>query len=314
MASRQPQLIFVIGCTACGKAGVGFELARRMSAEIVVIDSMKVYRRMNIGTATPSQRQQEEVPYHMIDVVDPSSQFSVADYLDMAEPLIAELHRRERPIVVVGGTALYIKAMAYGLLESPGEDAEFRAQLREEAQAGGNAELHARLQLIDPDAADRIHRNDYRRIERALEVYHLTGTPISTLQTQWNAQPTKYDTRIIGLRREKDAQSRRINERVRGMISGGLIGEVIGLHQEPAPLSKQARRAVGYAEILDHLDGRLSLDDAVERIKINTRRLAKHQRTWFRRFENVTWFDLEDDDTVDAVTGRVQSWLSSVKP
>lgn len=306
------RLTFIIGCTASGKSGVGFELARLLKAEIVAVDSMKVYRRMDIGTAKPTSAQRAAVPYHLIDIVEPSDPFSVAAYVKLADAAITDIQRRGAPILVVGGTALYIKGLFEGLFEGPGQDPNLRAELRRRASCEGIHALHRELQMVDPQAAERIHPNDYRRIERALEVFTASGQPISTLQTQWRSTSSRYDCRFAGLRRPRQEQSRRINQRVRHMMESGLLDEVRALLAEPRPLSTQARQAVGYAELIDHLHGRIELTEAVERIKINSRRLAKHQRTWFRRFPGVTWFDVAEDEPADSVVQRVLTWYHAV--
>ncbi len=303
-------LTFVIGCTACGKSSAGFELARRIGGELVVCDSMKVYRRMNIGTAKPSDRQLAAVPHHLVDVVEPWEEFSVARYVALADQAIQEIHGRRRPVVVVGGTALYLKGLAEGLFEGPGEDPAFREQLRRRAETHGTERLHAELQRIDPEAAARIHPNDYRRVERALEVFERSGLPISQMQTQWAAGARRYDCRFAGLRRDKDEQSRRINARVRRMMQDGWLDEVRGLLAGERPLSRAAAQAVGYRELIDHVRGTLPLAEAVEQIKIRTRQLAKSQRTWFRRFPAVTWLDLDPDDPPDRVADRLGDWYA----
>ncbi len=306
----KPRLNFIIGCTACGKSAVGFELAKRIGAEIVVVDSMKVYRRMDIGTGKPAPERRAEVPYHMIDIVEPSEEFSVARYCEQASQAIADIHARGRPILMVGGTSLYIMGLNHGLLESPGDDPEFRARVRARADREGNEPLHAELRVVDPEAAERIHLNDYRRIERALEVHHLTGVPISQLQTQWESSEGDFDCRFIGLRRELKDQNHRINNRARKMMQAGLLDEVRGLLAEDKPLSTQASQAVGYAELIRHLRGDLSLEDASEQIKIHSRRLGKSQRTWSKRFRGVEWFDLDVDEDADSIVDRILDRVS----
>jgi tRNA dimethylallyltransferase len=288
-------LTIVLGCTGCGKGAFARELADRVGADIVSVDSMKVYRRMDIGTAKPSAADRARVPHHLIDVAEPSEDFSVARFVELAGEAIRATHGRGRPVVAVGGTALYLKALSEGLFEGPSADATIRARLRTRAKELGSAGLHAELERADPVAAERIHPNDLRRIVRALEVYEVTGQPISALQTQWDRERTLYNCRFIGLRRHLDDQSRRINQRVKRMIDSGLVDEVRALLAEDQPLSRTARKAVGYAEIIQYLSGRLSLADAVENIKINTRQLAKSQRTWFKRFRVARWIDLAAD-------------------
>lgn len=296
-----PLLTFIIGCTGSGKAALGLELARRTGGEIISLDSMKVYRRMDIGTAKPSPAVQAEVRHHLIDVVEPSEDFSVAQFVSHAERAIADTSQRNRPIFVVGGTPLYLKALTEGIFEGPGADPTLRTQLHQEARNRGSAALHERLAMIDPPAAQRIHPNDLRRIVRALEVHELTGHSISELQTQWDRDRTRYDCLFIGLRRELADQNHRTNERVRRMMEAGLVAEVSGLLREPRELSRSARQALGYAEVIAHLEGHCGLDAAVERIKINTRQFAKAQRTWFRRFREVRWVDVGPESTAQEV-------------
>jgi len=302
-------ITLVIGCTASGKGKLGIELARRTGGEIISLDSMKVYRRMNIGTAKPSAETRAAVPYHMLDVVEPSEEFTVARYVDMTDQVIKGIENRGRPIFVVGGTPLYFKALTEGLFEGPGADSEIRDRLQRESHDKGLRSLHDRLAKLDPVAAARIHPNDRRRIIRALEVYELTDTPISELQAQWDRDRPRYDCTVIGLRREKEVESGRINERVRRMIEKGLVEEVSSLLSEPEPLSETARKAVGYAEIIEHLESRCSLAEAVEMIKINTRHLAKSQRTWFKRFVDTKWIELGPDADVSAVADRAMTLL-----
>jgi tRNA dimethylallyltransferase len=304
-------MILVLGVTASGKARLGFELARSLDGEIVSVDSMKVYRRMDIGTAKPSREAQEQVRHHLIDVVEPSESFSVGLFLERALATIEDIRRRGKTVVAVGGTALYIKALLYGLFEGPGSDEMIRAELRAQAQREGLTPLHEALRRIDPEAAGRIDPNDAKRIIRALEVYRLTGKPISSFQKQFDAGRPKHDWTIIGLRRQKTVESRRINARVKKMIELGLVDEVKSLLAEERPLSRQARCAIGYAEIVDHLAGRMSLDDAVEEIKKNSRRLAKGQRTWFKTFKQVNWLDIGEEEPPEHVIERAKALIAN---
>jgi tRNA dimethylallyltransferase len=293
--------ILILGVTASGKGALGFELARRLNGEIISIDSMKVYRRMDIGTAKPSPEKRRQVRHHLIDVVEPSEAFSVDRFLELAAQAAQEIRAAGRQVVAVGGTAMYIKALLHGLFEGPGSDPALRRHLNDQIDRLGSAALHERLAHIDPEAAQRIHPNDRRRIVRALEVFELTGRPISTLQKQWERRAAE-DWFVIGLRRPKAVESSRINQRVKRMIEQGLLDEVKALLAEPKPMSKQARAAIGYAEIIACLDGQWSFEDAVEQIKINTRKLAKAQRTWFKTFRNVHWIDITETDTLETVT------------
>jgi tRNA dimethylallyltransferase len=286
------RVIVVLGCTATGKGALARALAGHLRAEIVSIDSMKVYRGMEIGTAKPSAAARAAIPHHLIDVVDPSEPFSAARFVELADRAVAEIHARGHPVVAVGGTVLYFKCWYEGIFEGPAADPAIRAEIRRRAAAEGLDALHAELARLDPQAAARIHPHDLNRLERALEVYQLTGQPITALQQQWDASALRRaDWRwlLIGLRRSREAT----NRRVKRMIELGLLDEARRIWADPRGLSPQARQAVGYAELFEHFAGRLSLDEALEQIKIHSRRLAKHQRTWLKRLRNVQWQDAE---------------------
>lgn len=304
----EKRVIVISGCTAGGKGAVARALAERYGGEIVSVDSMKVYRGMDIGTAKPPPAERERIPHHLIDVAEPSEAYSAARFVEAADEAVAGIHARGRPVIAVGGTVLYLKCWYQGLFEGPSADAELRAALRRRMDAEGAEALHAELARVDPAAAVRIHRNDARRIERALEVFQLTGAPITDLQRQWDGagiRRPQWDWRLLALRREKESASRRINERVRRMLAAGLVAEARRLWSDPRGLSVPARQAVGYAELFEHFSGRLTLDEATERIKINSRHLAKHQRTWLRRFAALRWIDVTDGDTVETALPRV---------
>jgi tRNA dimethylallyltransferase len=313
-------MILILGTTACGKGRLAFELAKSLDAEIVSIDSMKVYRRMNIGTAKPSPEQQDRIKYHLVDIVEPSDSFSVGAFHEVVLQTVENIRNRGKKIIAVGGTALYIKALLYGLFEGPGSDENVRIQLRKRIETESSMELHRELTEVDPVAAERINPNDSKRIIRALEVYQITGKPISSFQRQWKTHDVQspgnsknHDWTIIGLQRERTDTSSRINQRVKKMILAGLVDEVKSLIHEEKPLSKQARCAIGYAEIIQYLEGRIDLKEATELIKKNTRRLAKGQRTWFKTFQNVHWLDIEQNETIEEILGRTQKLLSDIE-
>ena len=305
-------MILILGVTASGKGRLAFELAEFIGAEIISIDSMKVYRRMDIGTAKPPEEARQRVKYHLIDIVEPSDSFSVGAFIEAATDAIDQIRSRGRKIVAVGGTALYIKSLLYGLFEGAGTDEQTRAKLQERIETEGLAELYHELTKIDPAAVERINPNDAKRIIRALEVYQLTGKPISSFQKQWQRHQVKHDWTIIGMRREKADASSRINKRVKKMIDAGLVDEVKSLLVEDKPLSKQARSAIGYAEIIEYLSGRTNLEDAIELIKKNTRRLAKGQRTWFKTFRDVHWLDITENETLQQILERTTRLLEDI--
>jgi tRNA dimethylallyltransferase len=305
--------ILILGVTGTGKGRLAFDLAQATGAEIISVDSMKVYRRMDIGTAKPPKEACERVKHHLIDVVEPSDSFSVGLFLDMALPVIERIRRSNKPMVAVGGTALYIKAMLYGLFEGPAGDEQTRNELRARVENEGLESLYRELETVDAMAAENIHPNDAKRIIRALEVYKITGKPISSLQQQWHTDPMP-GWSIIGLRREKADASSRINKRVKMMIEAGLIDEVESLLAEDKPLSRQARCAIGYAEIIDHLHGKISLQEAIELIKKSTRRLAKSQRTWFKTFRNVNWLDVKPEQPPEKTLERTKALLGQIGP
>jgi len=308
-----PNTILILGVTASGKGRLAFNLAEYLGCEIISIDSMKVYRRMNIGTAKPSEEARRRINYHLIDVVEPSESFSVGRFLELAGAAIDQVKSHNKPVVAVGGTALYIKALLYGLFDGPARDEQIRLRLKQRAQAEGLEPLYRQLVEIDPLAAQRIHANDLRRIIRALEVYELTGRPISGLQKQWEIPATSRNWAVIGLRREKIVENSRINQRVKNMIEAGLVEEVKSLLAEDKPLSMQARCAIGYAEIIDYLSGKTSLDDAVELIKKNSRRFAKSQRTWFKTFREVHWLDISPDEPAEKILERTKTLIENTK-
>ena len=305
MAENATPITFLLGCTAGGKGSAGRALATRIGAEIVSVDSMKVFRRMDIGTAKPSPTKRQLVPHHLIDVAEPSEGFSVAAFVRRAEEAATEIAGRGGHVLAVGGTPLYIKAWSEGLFDGPSADPVIRAELTAQAERLGTDVLHAELAKLDPEAASRIHPNDLRRIVRAIEVHRITGTPISELQTQWDRQRTKHPCTFIGLRRSLEDQNHRTNLRVRRMMEDGLVDEVQRLLDEPTDLSITARQALGYAEVIQHLEEGTPLADAVEMIKINTRRFAKAQRTWFKRFHATSWIDLSPDSAVDEVVDQI---------
>ena len=305
------KLLIIVGCTAAGKSELAEALAAQWQhtdarpATIMAVDSMQVYRGMNIGTAKPSRTAQRAIPHTMIDVADPWESFSAARFAAMAEPILQQHRTENRPLILVAGTVLYLRAVLEGLFEGPAANTEIRQALAAVAEKSGSAELHRQLTQVDPVAAQRIHPNDLRRIIRALEVFQITGVGISTLQTQWQAGRPQLNYRIIGVAREKSDLNRRINQRAGLMLEQGLLQEVRTLLDHPQGLSMQAREAVGYKQIIEYITGTLPLDEALERIKIQTRHLAKLQRTWLKRFDGVNGLDALPQQPAAELAGQV---------
>jgi tRNA dimethylallyltransferase len=294
MPESRTQLWFLVGPTASGKTAVGVEVARRVGAEVLSLDSMALYRGMDIGTAKPTEAERAGVPHHLIDVAEPHEAFSTGRYIEEAERAIAEVTGRGRRPLFVGGTALYLKALTEGFFDGPEADWSLRHRLLAEAERDGSAALHERLRAVDRAAAERIHPNDVRRIVRALEVFETTGQPISEQQTQFGAPSTRYDCVLAGLRWPRDQLYRRIERRVDTMFEAGLVDEVRRLLASPEGISHAAGQFVGYREVIASLGGECSLDEARDLIKTRTRQFARRQLTWFRKFTDITWVDAPD--------------------
>jgi len=294
-------LLVITGPTATGKSAVAVEVALKIDGEIVSADSMMVYRGMDIGTAKPTPAERRGVPHHLIDVIDPDQDFSVAAYQRLARESIREISARGRLPVLAGGTGLYIRAVLEGFQLPGGRDLGLRRRLAEEARRHGVVHLHERLRAIDPEAAARIHPNNLKRVIRAIEVYHQTGTPMSRAASV--AEPG-YDALVIGLYLERSQLYRRIEARVDAMITGGLVDEVRGLIAGGVKRDSTAMQALGYKEIAAYLSGEVSLEEAVWLLKRNTRRFAKRQLTWFRRDERIRWLNVADFPG-EAVAGEI---------
>jgi len=289
--------LILTGPTGSGKSALAVELAERLGAEIVSMDSMALYRGLDVGTAKPDAAERRRVPHHLIDVLDPWESASVAWWLEHASECVQDIERRGRRALIVGGTPLYLKALLYGLFDGPPADLALRQRLADEAERLGSAALHIRLAAVDPASAARLHPNDARRIIRALEVWEITGRPLSAWQTQWSLAPFSRDPpgsagaalpcgsrlNALCLDLPRKELSARIDARVVQMMASGLIGEAAALRRLPRPLSRQAAQAVGYKEAFAHLDGLATRDETIRLIQVRSRQLAKRQLTWFRQ-------------------------------
>ncbi|MBL7224181.1 MAG: tRNA (adenosine(37)-N6)-dimethylallyltransferase MiaA [Candidatus Brocadiae bacterium] len=296
---------FLVGPTASGKTSLGIEVAERVGAEILSLDSMALYCRMDIGTAKPSADERQRIPHHLVDLAEPHEAFSTGRYLAAADAAIADVVARGRLPLFVGGTLLYLKALTEGFFEGPAADWNLRNRLVAQAEADGTEALHRQLAEADPEAAGRIHPNDLRRIVRALEVFEVTGVPISAQQTQFGQPSSRYDCVLAGIRRDRQELYSRINRRVDAMFEAGMVGEVRGLLADPRGISHAAAQFVGYKEIIAYLHGDTSLDDARELVQTHTRQFAKRQFTWFRRFPQIRWVDASPQSTVEELADAV---------
>ena len=287
-------LLVVLGPTAVGKSRVAVDLALRFGGEIISGDSIQVYRGFDIGTDKPGPEARRGVPHHLIDIVEPEVQFTAADFVREALAAARGIASRGRLPIVAGGTGLYIKALVDGLFPGPGRDPDVRAALEAEARDTGLDILFRRLESVDPEYARKIRGRDRVRIIRALEVYMTTGRPISQ-HFQDTRSPVMGRTVLrLGLRLEREALCRRIEDRVERMFARGLIDEVRGLLEKGVPESAPPFRALGYNHVLRHLRGEIGRDEAVALTKTDTRQYAKRQMTWFRKMAGVVWFSPED--------------------
>lgn len=293
---------FLTGATASGKSAVGVCLAQQLDAEIVSLDSMTVYRRMDLGTAKPSPEQRRTVPHHLFDLVQPDQSFSVAEYLDQAHVCVDQIIQRARQPLFVGGTPMYLKACLRGLDVGPPANWEFRKAIQEELREHGPEELHRRLQQVDPLAAHQLHPNDTRRLTRALEVAKFTGQPLSHRQIQFESYFQASQVHVYALRLPRAQLHERIHQRVERMFAQGLVDEVAALAKDFPDLSRTARQAVGYKEVLQHLDGELTIQQTIEQVKAHTRQLARRQETWLRSLPEAQFVEIDaQQDATDIV-------------
>jgi tRNA dimethylallyltransferase len=266
-----------------------------LATEIISLDSMAIYRGMDIGTAKPSPAERAAVPHHLIDIVDPSEEYSVAQYVEAAAKTVSDIRARNEIPLFVGGTPLYLKSLLRGLFEGPPADWQLRHEIEAELAHVGQPALYERLVQIDPVAASHIHPRDTRRLIRALEVFRATGQPISHQQLQFEEGRPADECRVFVLRRRREELHARIEGRVEAMIECGLVDEVRDLTSNGHELGRTARQAVGYREAIGYLTGEYDRDEMIARIKARTRRFAKRQGTWFRSLSECRFVDIEGD-------------------
>ena len=293
LSERKPLLV-IAGPTASGKSALAIFLAGVFNGEVISADSMQVYEGMDIGTARPSKEELAMVPHHMFSIISPGEPFSVGEYVRFVRPLIDRMHKHGKLPIIAGGTGLYIRAVVDGLCEAPRADREIRRKLLKEEEDHGKGYLYKRLCEVDPISAGRIEANDIVRIMRALEVYEISGIPISEIQSAHGFLEGQYDYFMIGLTMDRKELYKRIEGRVDRMIEMGLESEVKGLMGKGYE-SFLLMNGLGYKQIAGYIKGWYSLDEAVNLLKRDTRRYAKRQITWFRRDNRIRWYEVKDD-------------------
>jgi tRNA dimethylallyltransferase len=299
-------LRIILGPTASGKERAAIKVAQKVDADLISVDSMKIYRDMNIGTATPSKEFQYAINHWCINIVAPSDSFSLAQYIESVEAAMENCARSNRKYIFSGGTPLYYKGLTEGIFDGPSASPEIRSELQEYAVNHGVDALYNELVQLDPEIAKKIHPNDIKRVIRAIEVIKLTGKKMSELQTQFGQLRQDRPIAMVGLLWSREELHKRINLRVDIMIKEGLLKEAKSLFESSIELSPQASAAVGYAELFSHFRGEIELPEAIELIKRNTRRLAKSQMTWFRKFD-CDWIDMNNNLSPEQIADQVIS-------
>jgi tRNA dimethylallyltransferase len=299
MSSR---ILVVTGLTGSGKTRFSIFLSRLLDGEIISADSRQLYRYMDIGTAKPSRAELEAVKHHFIDILNPDEDYNAGRFAKEARPVIDDIIARNRMPIVVGGSGLYIESLIDGFFEGPSADIDFRERYHERYKKEGGEVLLQELRIVDPDAASKMHPTNIRRIIRALEVYHITGTPISSLQR--DTKPIQCPTYFVALDWDRELLYRNIDDRVEKMLDGGLIAEVESLQKQDYSKNLNALQTVGYKEVFQYLEGELTHDQMVELIKRNSRRYAKRQLTWFRPDTRIHWLPVDDTTNLELLAKK----------
>jgi len=289
-ANKKNMVLFIVGPTAIGKTRLAIKLAKRIKGEIISCDSMQIYKRMDILSQAPSAAEMGRVKYHLVKSVDPKKEYSAAIFKKKAGKLINSIIKRKKIPIIVGGSGLYAKALIDGLFPSPEPDAKFRNKMQRLVNDQGSKELYKKLVMVDPDAAKKIHPNDARRIIRALEIYHSTGRTMTELKNNTKGLKDDFNIKIFGFTGPRELIYSNIDLRVEEMFKKGAAREVERLKRNI--LSKTAQAVLGYKEISGYLNGDYGMDEAIDIVKMNTRRYAKRQLTWFRADDRIRWFDV----------------------
>lgn len=292
---EKQKVIVICGPTASGKTNLSIEVAKRLNGEIVSADSMQIYKEMNIGTAKPTEEEKQGINHYLLDCVSPDKRYSVAEYKKDAINAIEEIIKKDKTPIVIGGTGLYINSLIYGIEYPEIEiDLEYREELEKIAETEGIEKLYEMAKQIDEEATKVISSNDKKRICRILEIYHATGKTKTQQEIESRKNGPKYDYLVFGINMDREKLYERINKRVDIMIQNGLIEEVKGIVEKYKKFPT-AMQGLGYKEVVEFLNGNMSKEEMIDTIKMETRRYAKRQLTWFRRYENITWLDGLDD-------------------
>jgi tRNA dimethylallyltransferase len=303
MSSRK-YLIAIVGPTASGKSALGILLAERISGEIISADSRQIYKYLNIGTAKPIPKELQHISHHFINILNPDQDYSAGEYGKQARAKIIEVLAQGKQPILVGGSGLYVRAVIDGFFEGPGKNEEIREQLEAEARSLGVEALYEKLKQVDPDSASKMDATKIRRIIRALEVYYITGQPISRLHLLQETKPP-FKFMQFGLEWKRQQLYDRINRRIDNMITTGLVEEVKDLLTRGYSRRINALNTVGYKEVFDYLEGKVSESEMIELIKRNTRRFAKRQLTWFRADKRIQWISVQEGMDWIAIMERI---------
>lgn len=303
--NQKPKIIFLVGPTASGKTALSLKLARLLNAEIISLDSMQIYRGLDILSSKPDQKARQRIKHHLIDILGPDKEFDAACYRRHAVKVIKDIHQKGKIPLFVGGTGLYLKVLLEGIFAAAPKDEALRSKLYRQALTLGSGHLHQELIDVDKESAAKIHPHDTKRIIRALEVYKLTGKAISELQKKRRGIGDKYEVIVYGLNKERETLYKDINQRVDEMFERGLVDEVKTLLA--GNLSLTCAQAIGIREIRDYLEGKSNLEQAKDQLKKNTRNYAKRQLTWFRKDKMITWLDAGTRQILNKITRRVLS-------
>ncbi len=307
------KLVAIAGPTASGKTALAIEIAKRFSGEVISCDSMQIYKGMDIGTAKPDEDEKCGILHHMIDIIEPSQKFSVADFAEMARACIDDCISRGRLPILAGGTGLYMDSVLNNTdFADFKSDPEFRKEMQALAETEGNEALHKILRQKDPEAAEKIHPNNVRRVIRALEVCKVTGKTF-TLVNEESKREALFDALVFGIDTDRETLYKRIDKRVDVMMEKGLLDEVKALCENGVGKDTTAMQAIGYKELLEYIDGKEPLLDAVEKIKQESRRYAKRQLTWFRRNDEIQWVRLDDEDSLEKIFEKCQRFLDNAE-